>query len=128
MGASQEWTDASMDAAVARLNQMLEIESMRNPGGTLTLLEDTFKRFDKVRVEVRGDEHPPPHFHVVDGSRDASFRVDNGEYIVGDISRSLAKVIKSWFPGAMRVVAEAWNNSRPTDCPVGPVPLPEAAS
>lgn len=47
----------------------------------------TVKRFDRCRLEVRSNEHPPPHFHLIthDNQSAAVFLIDTLELWDGEI-------------------------------------------
>ena len=73
-------------------------------------------RHEDFRVYVNTNDHPPPHFHVQSNGESAAFSIETGKRIQG--SRGLKrrdKIIKEvWFDGRHEI-AEAWNDSRPTD-------------
>ncbi|NTG48590.1 DUF4160 domain-containing protein [Agrobacterium rhizogenes] len=80
----------------------------------------------KLVVEVRANEHPPPHFHVVYNGEDASFSIVTGERLAN--VRGLERyehTILVWWKHNKRKIALKWNECRPTNCSVGPVPVPD---
>jgi hypothetical protein len=91
------------------------------------LTEWTLPQMPKsLKGEIRSDELPPPHFHVVYDDQDASFSILDGRRLSG--VRGLERydqVIWTWWKENERKICETWNKSRPTDCTVGPVPIPE---
>jgi hypothetical protein len=80
----------------------------------------------KLRVEVRANEHPPPHFHVTYNGQDASFSILTGERLpnVSGLER-YEEMITLWWKRNQRRIAIKWNECRPTNCQVGPVPIPD---
>ncbi|WP_172730188.1 DUF4160 domain-containing protein [Neorhizobium tomejilense] len=76
----------------------------------------------KLRVEVRANEHPPPHFHVTYDGEDASFSIVTGERLpnVHGLER-YEKVIRLWWRKNKLAIIAKWNDCRPTDCQVGRV-------
>jgi len=72
-----------------------------------------------MKIEIRSNEHAPPHFHVVSPEIDASFRIDNCEILNGKISTKDYKKIKYWHQSGKSMLIETWNLMRPTDCVVG---------
>jgi hypothetical protein len=79
----------------------------------------------KITAHVNSDEHPPPHVHIKYSGEEARFRIDNGERLPQD--KDLTKyqgTIRKWIIGNQRLIIVAWNESRPSDCPVGLMPLP----
>lgn len=80
----------------------------------------------RLRCEVRANEHPPPHFHVTYDGEDASYCILTGERLpnVTGLER-YDRMIRLWWRKHRRKIALKWNSCRPTDCPVGPVPVDE---
>lgn len=55
----------------------------------------TVKRFDRCRIEMHFDEHPPPHFHVIAGDDKAVFLIDTLELRDGEIRpRDVAEALE----------------------------------
>ncbi|MBI1175768.1 MAG: DUF4160 domain-containing protein [Sideroxydans sp.] len=91
------------------------------PGGMVFLVDKTHG----LRIEIRIDEHPPPHFHVVCQGEDASFSILDGRRL--SRNRGLEKWdghVRDWWTAHQSVLIERWNASRPTGCPVGPIKVP----
>jgi hypothetical protein len=75
-----------------------------------------------LRIEIRIDEHPPPHFHVVCQGEDASFSILGGRRLPGN--KGLERWdshIGEWWRDHQSMLIERWNASRPTGCPVGKI-------
>ena len=84
-------------------------------------LVDTLSK--KINIHVRIKEHAPPHFHVESPDINASFRIDNCEYINGNMAASDIKIVKYWYSnykGRQKLI-KTWNETRPADCPVGEI-------
>lgn len=47
----------------------------------------TVKRFDRCRIEMYFDDHPPPHFHVIVGNEAAVFLIETFELWAGELDR-----------------------------------------
>lgn len=83
-------------------------------------------QIDGLKVHLQFNEHPPPHFSVRCSEGVARFRIDDGARLAPD--RDLKKYdrdIRKWHGRNRRYLAIEWNASRPTDCTVGPVVVPE---
>lgn len=91
------------------------------PDGTLYNARAFVGRIGHMRIEIRLKEHPPPHFHVVAGNVSASFAIEDGAFLRGRISGRDRSLVERWYPGARSVLVEKWNETRPSDCPVGPI-------
>lgn len=74
------------------------------------------------KYEVFSNEHPPPHFRVLKGSDCAVFDLRNGTFLhgTGKIQR-LRKSVERTYPQIRDTLIERWNETRPSDCTVGPV-------
>jgi hypothetical protein len=79
----------------------------------------------KLNCEIRSKEHPPPHFHVERDGEEASFSILDGTRLPGVVGlERYDSVIRNWWEEHRRELCLIWNKSRPTDCTVGPVPVP----
>lgn len=80
---------------------------------------------DGFKVEIFAKEHPPPHFRVAVGASTANYSIDkfhrmNGS---GEVLR-YEKIVKAWWEDNKGLLITIWNETRPTDCPVGKVGAP----
>ncbi len=76
---------------------------------------------DDLRIEIKHREHPPPHFHVRAQSLEATFRIETGELLNGKIDSRHLRVIHWWHERSKQKLINIWNQTRPSDCPVGPI-------
>jgi Domain of unknown function (DUF4160) len=85
----------------------------------------TVQRVNGLLVEIRAKEHPPPHFHVSYKGKDASFSIIDCSRLSGVAGlERFDSAIRNWWERNKSMLIEKWNNSRPTDCPVGPIRTP----
>ena len=91
------------------------------PDGRLYSIKQLVARVKGLRIEVYAREHPPPHFHIKGGDVDASFSLTDCSLIEGRIGGREQALVEWWYQRSRPVLIRAWNESRPTDCPVGPV-------
>jgi hypothetical protein len=65
----------------------------------------------------------PPHFHVLsrDKNIDATFSIEECTFLKGSVDRKTHGLIVHWHQAARPKLIEFWNNTRPTECPVGPI-------
>jgi hypothetical protein len=75
-----------------------------------------------LRIEIHPNEHPPAHFHVRSGEIDASFAIEDGRFLKGTIGAREQDLVKFWYRYSRPKLVQAWNETRPSDCPVGPIP------
>lgn len=93
---------------------------MLNMDGLRQLNEDLVDEYNGLKVEIYIDEHPPPHFHVTTAAGEASYSILNCERLVGDIGKFRFNLYK-WYEKNRNLLIIIWNNTRPSDCPVGPI-------
>ena len=81
-----------------------------------------FTRFNGFNIYIYADEHPPPHFHVTYNGENNSFAITDASPLHpnGQLSRYF-KNIKKWHVKNKAGLIDAWNGSRPSDCPVGKI-------
>lgn len=89
--------------------------------GTLYYTKQLVERVNGLKIEVYAREHPPPHFHVTGGGLNATFSLVDCSHIEGHISRRDEALVRWWYQRCRKVLVRAWNSTRPSDCPVGPV-------
>jgi len=84
-------------------------------------------RVNGLSIKILADEHPPPHFHVNYQGDDASFSILDCARLPGVVGlERFDGKIRSWWGLKRNRLIEKWNISRPTDCPVGRIEMPQA--
>jgi len=96
-------------------------------GGRLINIRQRVATINGLRIEVFHREHAPPHFHVTAADIDATFAVEDCRLLSGTIDRRHQGLVEWWHARARSRLIGIWNATRPTDCPVGPIPLPDGA-
>lgn len=96
-------------------------------GGRLLHIRQRVAQINGLRIEVYHREHAPPHFHVTAADIDVTFTVEDCRLLSGTIDRRNRGLVEWWHGRARVKLIEIWNATRPTDCPVGPIPVPEGA-
>lgn len=93
----------------------------RNGEDLLVETKQLVGREKGLKIEIRQNEHPPPHFHVYTPDIQASFKIDNLGKMEGSIDSKNFKLLKYWYfqKNGKKKLIEIWNSSRPTDCVVG---------
>ena len=89
--------------------------------GKLYSIKQLIAQVKGLRIEIYPREHPPPHFHVRGGGIDATFSILNGSILEGHVGDRERKLVEWWYECCRPVLVNAWNKSRPSDCPVGPI-------
>lgn len=119
-----------MDEVIIRLDPDLEAEltallARVSPEG-LVIKHFVGMVDGKLRAEVRAREHPPPHFHITYDGEDASYSIETGRRLENVYGlEAYDGMIQLWWRKNKRRIASKWNASRPSDCPVGPIPIPD---
>lgn len=77
----------------------------------------TIKRFSRCRIEVRSNEHPPPHFHVVTNSgEDGAYLIETAELWMGEPDPRDTREALEWaqrWPGELRREWQRLNEQEP---------------
>ncbi len=89
--------------------------------GRLYLTFVEVARVNGLKIFIRHREHPPPHFHVKSGDVNASFDISTGELLEGKIGNREKGLVQWWHGRARQQLIQVWNQTRPSDCPVGPI-------
>ena|SRR5271156_4366709 len=89
--------------------------------GTLCFIKRRVDEVEGMKIEIYSNEHSPPHFHVKSAGLDASFRIENCELINGSIGSRERKIIEWWHERCKTKLVSIWNETRPTNCPVGQI-------
>jgi len=78
------------------------------------------ERTNNLKIEVFSNEHPPPHFRVKYQGSTANFTISDCSCINGDeaIIKFKKNIFKWWKKNKSKII-DAWDSSRPSDCPVG---------
>lgn len=91
--------------------------------GHVIIQKHLVARFPMYKIEIRGREHPPPHFHLNGPDLSASFAIEDLEPQSGEIGKRHRKILERWYhkDGGREKLINVWNETRPEDCPVGPI-------
>lgn len=90
-----------------------------NDQGNRLFLEHEVGELNGLKIEVFSNEHPPPHFRVKFGGETNCFRISDGEPMYRNSLKQYFRNIKKWHKDNKQFLIDAWNNTRPADCPVG---------
>jgi len=78
----------------------------------------------RIKIEIRHNEHAPPHFHVIIDKNDYSINIRTGEFLYkGKIKKRDRLAIENWYSENKDLIIKTWNSTRPSDCPVGKIEL-----
>ena len=88
--------------------------------GTLVEERRVVGRIKNVKLEIRSNEHPPPHFHLVSPDFNTSFKIEDCSKLIGDeISGSLLRKLKDFHLKDKEELIKVWNEMMASDCNVG---------
>ena len=85
-------------------------------------LEHLVSSHGQVKIEIFSNEHPPPHFRVKLRNGECwNFDIANCEPLKNEGSppRKIYRQVAKWWVGNKKLLINMWNESRPTNCPVG---------
>lgn len=120
LSSEREWaTELEDHVAVGRLKSALSAASESFPQRGEDDLGFLVDRFSGLKVEVFAREHPPPHFRITCGRESANYRISDCTQLNGGLRREY-RVVREWHAENKGKLVDAWNQRRPSDCPVGP--------
>ncbi len=77
---------------------------------------------NKIKIEIRHNEHPPPHFHIIIDKEDYPVEILTGRYLHNEIKNTKhKKAVAKWYVDNKQLLIKTWNETRPTNCPVGKI-------
>jgi hypothetical protein len=112
---------ASLQDAAAVLSDLLTGGYSVWTDGSLYSIKQLVARVRGLQIHVYSDEHAPPHFHVKSPDVDASFTIQDGSFMHGNIDGREQRLVIWWYERSRPLLVAAWNATRPSDCPVGPI-------
>jgi len=112
---------ASLDEGVAELAHLLGGGYSVWADGALYFTRQLVGRVHGLRIEVFAREHPPPHFHISGGDIDAVFSLLDCTLIEGKVGGRERALVEWWYQRSRPLLINTWNETRPANCPVGPV-------
>jgi len=107
------------DPCLDQLERCLSLPPVENMNGN-----EVFLLTEQVVFSFRifAGEHAPPHFHVCHGEEENTFRLDNGVPLHPHNGlRKHFGSIKQWYDEHREKLIDAWNQNRPSNCPVGKI-------
>lgn len=79
-------------------------------------------RIGDLKIVIYHNEHPPPHFHVVSSQLNFSMEIETGRMLRGEFpNKRIRRKIESWHSKNKNLLIRVWNETRPTNCKVGPI-------
>jgi len=109
------------DSCVKDLEACLNMGPIITEDGRRRIDEVLVDRVGKFRIMIQSKEHPPPHFHVDYNMESNCFRIDDGRPMFTNGLNNYFLNINKWYTKNREKLITAWNDSRPTDCPVGKI-------
>jgi hypothetical protein len=67
-------------------------------------------RFLGIIIRMFIKEHNPPHFHAFYGDDAATFSIDTGQMIQGELPRNQAAFVTAWAIMHKEELLQNWNN------------------
>lgn len=101
------------------------LETLFNSGfsvwtdGELYNIKQLVAKVNGLHFEINSKEHAPPHFHVKGGDIDATFSINDGKLLHGNIDGRRKALVGWWYKHSRDQLITVWNQTRPSDCPVG---------
>ncbi|MEO5375990.1 MAG: DUF4160 domain-containing protein [Alphaproteobacteria bacterium] len=70
-------------------------------------------RFGNVVIKVYGNDHLPPHFHVVAPDFSALIAIDSIAILRGDVPSDVFGIIREWAETNRVTLVAEWNRCNP---------------
>ena len=115
-----EWIVRVDDEATWRSLLWALASDIPRPQGQVEVTTLLVAQIKGLKVEVFSNEHPPPHFRVSANGETANYSLEDGSQLNGALQRH-RRTIRKWYGENRHVLIDAWNERRPSDCPVGKV-------
>lgn len=112
---------STLEESASALAQLLSSGVAVWEDGSLYSIKQLVGSVNGLKIEIFAREHPPPHFHISGGGIDATFSLTSCEHLQGKISGREEALVKWWYEKSRQNLILAWNQSRPSNCPVGPI-------
>jgi hypothetical protein len=117
----------SLDALFGVLERFLSsCDYVEEKNGKKYVVENRV-RVDAIggyKIEIYGDEHSPPHFHIVkDSKKIAAYSIEDCTKLNGNLPNGAEKKVKFFHDCAKDKLIRFWNDTRPSDCVVGKIHL-----
>ena len=119
-----EWVVAVDGELVAELQRDIELGPILSDGRRL-FEEQVVGSLGGLRIEILSREHPPPHFRVSYQGQSNNSDICTGSPLPGQALERWFGNIRKWHAKNRGKLIEAWNSSRPSDCPVGEAVCPD---
>jgi hypothetical protein len=87
------------------------------PDGTVYEIKQLMGRINGLKIEMYPNDHNPPHFHVKTncGTIDATFKLEDGSLLNGEIERPDLKRIQAFFNDHKDELRKYWEEKRTTN-------------
>lgn len=115
---AQEWkVNVSRDIA-DKLKDSFQSGPIIDDDGSRQLDEVFVDNLNGLKIQIFSTEHPPPHFRVKYAGETANYRIKDCIQINGGLKKWYRN-IKQWHSTYKEKLIRIWNDTRPSDCPVG---------
>lgn len=109
----------SLENACEILQKLLDGPFTATESGELYEIKALVAVVGSVKLSINSPEHAPPHFHVTYGGEDGLFAIADCHLMKGHLSPRTRNIVYGWWKPNKALLIDAWNTSRPSDCPVG---------
>jgi hypothetical protein len=88
--------------------------------GTLVEERKVVGRLEGFELRIYPNEHPPPHFHIVNSEFDASYKIEDCSKLNGSkLKKNMLKKLKVFHRENKESLIKVWDEMRTSDCSVG---------
>jgi hypothetical protein len=111
----------SLDELVSVLETLFNHGFAVDEEGRLYQIVQRVAQENGLRFEIFRREHAPPHFHVRGADVDATFAILTCQLLSGTVDSRRKSIVEWWHKRSLNKLIQFWNQTRPSDCPVGPI-------
>ncbi len=115
----EEWIIDINGVITKELAESIRQGPILDDTGLRMLTEVTVACIDGLKIQVFSNEHPPPHFRVTHSGESNDYSIRDCKPLHGDGLKKYYRNIREWHRKYKNDLIKAWNNNRPSDCPVG---------
>jgi len=105
-------SNVTLNELAAELKDMLINEKAESDDIFHALREKLLRVGSGVKIQIYPRDHNPPHFHVETGNKSASFDIQTGQLMQGNLGHTANKVVQQFYKDNQQMLMNIWNNTR----------------
>lgn len=82
--------------------------------GRLYLVKAIVDQIRDLKIIIRPNDHPPPHFHAIGQNFNVVFEIETGDLMEGRIDPIHHRLVRKWHKDAIPLLQKMWLETRPS--------------